>query len=250
MGIKRNKDKTAWTEELIVDKLRWHFLSSSTVRYHINGLYTFSHTWESDFLALTKSGYLYEGEVKVSKSDFKADFKKKDKHTLLRESYEKIEGIEGKLRPHYFFYAVPEGMINVDDVPEYAGLVYMLDYFPYWKWVKQAPLLHKEKFSDEQLNLQDKFYYTMVSWKDKALSGYKRELDDVRKLLKEAKTDEDGKKYPYTLKEYRDKLTEKEDEIAFLKKKCRNLEEGIMEYRRELHDLLKGNDIQVYPNNN
>lgn len=239
MGIIGRKNKTVWTEELIVDKLRWHFLSSSTIRYHINGLYTFSYTWESDFLALTKSGYLYEGEVKVSRSDFKADFKKKDKHTLLRESYEKIEGVEGKLRPHYFFYAVPEGMITEDEVPEYAGLIYMTEYFPYWRWVKQAPLLHKDKFSDEELNLQEKFYHNMVSWKDKALTGYKKELEDTKQLLKEAKTDEDGKKYPYTLGQYKKLVEEKDLEIADLKRQKRDLEEGISEYRRELHNLKK-----------
>lgn len=239
MGVIGRKNKTEWTEDIIVDKLRWHFLSPSTVRYHINGLYTFSHTWESDFLALTKSGYLYEGEVKISRSDFKADFKKEQKHTLLKESYEKLEGTEGKLRPHYFFYAVPEGLISAEEVPEYAGLVYMVNHFPYWKWVKQAPQLHKEKFSDEQLNLQDKFYYTMVSWKDKALTGYKQELEETRKLLKEAKTDADGKKYPYTLKEYKEKLEQKDYEIQNLKEKCKYLEEGIAEYRRELHNFKK-----------
>ena len=237
MGIIGRKEKTKWTEELIVEKLRWHFLSSSTVRYHLNGLYTFSHTWESDYLALTKSGYLYEGEVKISRSDFKADFKKEKKHTLLRESYEKLEGLEGKLRPHYFFYAVPEGLIQEEEVPEYAGLIYMTEYFPYYKWVKQAPLLHKEKFTDEELNLQDKFYYNMVSWKDKALTGYKRELDITKELLKESKTDEDGKKYPYTLGEYNNLLKERDTTIGILNRKITDLEEGIREYRRELHEL-------------
>ena len=237
MGIIGRKGKTKWTEELIVDKLRWHFLSPSTVRYHLNGLYTFSHTWESDYLALTKSGYLYEGEVKVSRSDFKADFKKEQKHTLLRETYEKIEGLEGKLRPHYFFYAVPEGLIQEEEVPEYAGLIYMTEYFPYYKWVKQAPLLHKEKFSDQELNLQDKFYYNMISWKDKALTEYKKELDTTRQLLKEAKTDGDGKKYPYTLKEYKDIVAERDTTIDNLKKQVSDLKEGINEYRRELHKI-------------
>lgn len=237
MGVIGRKEKTKWTEELIVEKLRWHFLSSSTVRYHLNGLYTFSHTWESDYLALTKSGYLYEGEVKISRSDFKADFKKEKKHTLLRESYEKLEGLEGKLRPHYFFYAVPEGLIQEEEVPEYAGLIYMTEYFPYYKWVKQAPLLHKEKFTDEELNLQDKFYYNMVSWKDKALTGYKKELDITKELLKESKIDEDGKKYPYTLGEYNNLLKERDTTIGILNRKITDLEEGIREYRRELHEL-------------
>lgn len=237
MGIIGRKNKTIWTEELIVDKLRFHFLGSSTVRYYINGLYVFSHTWESDFLALTKSGYLYEGEVKISKSDFKADFKKKDKHTLLQESYEKLEGVEGKLRPHYFFYAVPEGLITEDEIPEYAGLVYMTEHFPYWKWVKQAPLLHKEKFTDEELNLQEKFYYNMVSWKDKALTGYKKELEDTKKLLKESKTDEKGNKYPYTLGQYKEKLEAKEQEVSTLYRNLSDYSEELLELRRENRKL-------------
>ena len=39
---------------------------------------------KSDYLSLTKSGYLYEGEVKISKSDFKADFKKRKKTSSFR----------------------------------------------------------------------------------------------------------------------------------------------------------------------
>lgn len=31
-------------------------------------------SWEADILEITKSGYTYEYEVKISKSDFKADF--------------------------------------------------------------------------------------------------------------------------------------------------------------------------------
>lgn len=248
MGIKgrRNSD-FKWTEEMIAEKLRWHLLSSSTVRYILNNLYVFSNHWESDYLALTKSGYLYEGEIKISKSDFKADFKKENKHTLLRESYEKLEGVEGKLRPHYFFYAVPEDLITAEEVPEYAGLVYMMEYFPYYRWVKQAPLLHKDKFSDEVLNLQDKFYYNMISWKTKALSGYKKELEATKQLLKEAQTDEDGNKYPYTLGQYQKILEEKEREITDLNRRVKDMFEEIMECRRERRRLLlekKENDRQ------
>ena len=73
MGVKK-KSNIIWTEELIIEKLMTHLLSSSTTRYFLNNLYIFSNSWESDYLSLTKSGYFYEGEVKVSRSDFKADF--------------------------------------------------------------------------------------------------------------------------------------------------------------------------------
>lgn len=137
-----------YTEQSILEILNRDFLSQP--KYTINNLYVFS--WESDYLALTKSGYWYEVEVKISRSDFKADFKKTKKHqTLKREN-------NGKC-PNYFYYAVPEGLISVDEVPEYAGLIYITQYGQL-KTAKIAPVLHKEKL---QLDLQDKFYY---NWKD------------------------------------------------------------------------------------
>ena len=42
--------------------------------YHLAGVYIYS--WESDFFCISTSGYTYETEIKVSRSDFKADFKK------------------------------------------------------------------------------------------------------------------------------------------------------------------------------
>lgn len=42
---------------------------------------------ESDFLLKTKSGYWYEAEIKISFSDFKADFKKKEKHQILENGF-------------------------------------------------------------------------------------------------------------------------------------------------------------------
>ena len=226
MGIKKQIAKD-WTEERIIDVLNNNFLSESTTKYKINNLYVFDRAWESDYLALTKSGYLYEGEVKISRSDFKADMKKKRKHQVLEGTYQpkeidvwekgkrKGKELEKVLKPHYFFYAVPEGLIDVEEVPEYAGLVYLTDVYPYWKWAKTAPKLHGDKFSDEELNLTEKFYYNMISWRNKALFDYKRELDSTRQLLKEAKTDVDGVAYPHTAgqykKMYEDILKEKMD---------------------------------------
>ena len=71
--------------------------------------------WECDVLSITKSGYATEYEIKISRSDFKADFKK-PKH----RGFEK--GIGGMICR--FWYVVPNGMITADEVPEYAGLMY------------------------------------------------------------------------------------------------------------------------------
>ena len=39
---------------------------------------------EMDMLRLTRAGYAYEFEVKITRSDFRADKKKKDKHKAVQ----------------------------------------------------------------------------------------------------------------------------------------------------------------------
>lgn len=236
MGVK--KQKIQWTEELIVEKLSQHLLSSSATRYLMNNLYVFSNSWESDYLSLTNSGYFYEGEVKISKSDFKADFKKEQKHLILENAF-KSESTISKLCPHYFFYAVPEGLIDVSEVPEYAGLIYMTECYPYYEWVKKAPLLHKVKYDDSVLNLQDKFYYNMINWKRKALKDFPNKLNYMKKLLNESKTDDSGKVHPYTLYEYDNILKIKDAEIEYLKEQLTILIDNCESYKLEIRELKK-----------
>ena len=197
------------------------YFSDSAVKYDIDGLYVFS--WESDKLIETRSGYIYEFEIKVSRADYKNDFKhKQEKHALLG-SYVKNErtlfdDVDGKpwmtalsapatdesagyggsgnaLRrvnvwdrsgrkkklPNYFFYAVPEGMIDEDEVPPYAGLVYVNQYGSITT-VKKAPQLHDEKYSDVQLNLSEKFYYNMLTAKETA-RNWQRDYEYAQKRL-------------------------------------------------------------------
>ena len=152
------------SEQLIQDKLKG-FLS--TPRYMLKNLFVFG--WESDLLFLSTSGYWYELEIKISRPDFLGDVKnKQDKHRILRNP-------EGEKCPNYFYYAVPEDMVKVDEVPEYAGLVYVSDY-GFHQVVKKATCLHRKKFSPEDLRLADKFYYNMQSALSAALVA-RRELE-------------------------------------------------------------------------
>lgn len=164
------KDETKWTEELIQDMLRLYFLSFSTKKYEVFG--RFIYDWESDYLAITKSGYAYECEIKISRNDFFNDKKKVEKHLIL-------EGKEDKQRPNYFYYAVPEDLIQPEEVPDDYGLLYI--HQGYISVVKTAPLLHKEKVDINALNLIDKFYYGMWDYIDK----YRK--DNVKELKKEIK---------------------------------------------------------------
>ena len=229
------EDNFKFTEEYIQRKLNG-FFAMNTQKYVIENLYVFK--WESDKLIETRSGLIYEYEIKVSRSDYKNDFKnKKDKHVILEgkeehvPSYEeykkrfkhygsdisdKYYRTENFKKPNYFYYAVPEGMIDVSEVPSYAGLLYVLPEGKHLtkvgSWcstgiyvVKQAPKLHGTKYTDEELNLGEKFYYNMLSWKDKC-----REEKDRRLLM-----EDDGHKIPYA--ELHEKYEELKKENAALK---------------------------------
>ena len=201
MGVRKpnnSEDKFKFSEGFIQNALN-RFFAYGSVKYNIDGLYVFD--WESDKLLETKSGYIYEFEVKISRADFKNDFKhKKDKHIILAgeerygdkylpKYYEFLEEnrkrgnwceqnflksaannprylVGGHKRPNYFYYAVPTDLIKADEVPDYAGLVYV-DEKKKLTIVKSAPKLHTEKYNDGELNLGEKFYYNMDSWRNK-----------------------------------------------------------------------------------
>lgn len=145
-------ERFEYTETSIQDGLR-NFMSSP--RFFLRNMYVFG--WESDVIILTKSGYWYEIEIKISRADFRNDQKHKSQKLNLMAD-------EGTLnKPNYFYYAVPEGMISPDEVPPFAGLIYMRRSHP--EIIKKAPILHKWKISEEGLGLSDKFYQHMVKAK-------------------------------------------------------------------------------------
>lgn len=56
-----------------------------------------------------------------------------------------LRGILGL--PNYFYYVCPDGMIKLDDLPEYAGLIYLRKGWKNpLKIIRKAPILHKEVF--------------------------------------------------------------------------------------------------------
>ena len=82
-----------------------------------------------------------EFEIKVSVQDFKAERRKQQKHDKLRS---RKRGI-----PNYFVYACPEGLLTPDQVPEYAGLVYVTQKKEVIE-VKKPPVLHRLEATDSQ----------------------------------------------------------------------------------------------------
>lgn len=99
---------------------------------------------ECDVISISKADFIYEYEVKISKSDFKADFKK-NKHKLMIERKAVNEKKSFYFIANYFYFVVPENLITIDDIPEYAGLIYLIN--DKFVQIKKAPLLHKTKAS-------------------------------------------------------------------------------------------------------
>lgn len=138
----------------IIEKcLLCHF---GNYEYKLFNFYMFNS--ESDFFCVSTSGYVVEVEIKISKSDFKNDFKKTlssgvNKHQNLKSS--------ATYKPNKFYFAVPEGLIKKEDVPDYAGLIYVKSSATSYV-VKEAKFLHKTKHFENirfVKRLMNKYYY-------------------------------------------------------------------------------------------
>lgn len=96
----------------------------------------YGHT-ECDVFKINGSDFVVEYEIKISRNDFFADLKKKDKH-------EKLCGGVDKYCPNRFYYVTPENLVTIDEIPPYAGLLHY-DGVALFDTIKNAKLLHKRK---------------------------------------------------------------------------------------------------------
>lgn len=88
-----------------------------------------------------------EFEIKGSRSDYFTDFKKKMFVGRLVDKHSQIKS--GKSGISRFYFVVPEGMIDYNEVPEYSGLIYYQLHkgIPVFRVVKPAPLITKDFLS-------------------------------------------------------------------------------------------------------
>ena len=126
---------------------------------HIMSLRTYlAH--ELDVMLVSKSMYVTEFEIKVSLSDFRADFKK-EKH----EGFSIRRG--GKIRR--FFFVCPYGMIPPDLIPDYAGLIYV-DENGFIETIKDAPVMRASKLN--QADISRIYRSIMYRWIRKETKKY------------------------------------------------------------------------------
>lgn len=136
----------------------------------------FIEGFEADVIEITKAGYATEYEVKISRADFFNDAKKRlDFYKGKAVNKSKFELLQKGDRVNYFYYVVPHGLVSVEEVPEFAGLIYVrisdVNYHSYEKGyysipklfsytMKKAPKLSKVKFStDKILKCFESTYY-------------------------------------------------------------------------------------------
>lgn len=228
---KRGVKPEPYTEKEIQQYLWGHFMTPNGAKYQIENL--FVYRWESDYLHVTKAGYSYEVEIKVTRSDFFNDVKKVEKHQILEGTYSlKRYEKQQPQRPNYFYYAVPKDMVKPEEMPSYAGLIYInRQVYPYVEIVVTAPKIHGDKIDEEALKLKDKFYYNYIDWKRKAETTYANKIKKLETLLSEAKTDENtGIKYKYT-------ISEANEMIPFLDSQIKEKEKEVDRLYRENSQL-------------
>lgn len=189
MGTRQSNKGTEYTERGILDILNRQFLVSP--RWIVNNLYVYN--WESDYLAITRSMYAYEVEVKISLADYNRDFEKEGKHQVMQGWFEARKQALYETGdwvrygcPNYFYYCVPDGLVDPKDIPPYAGLAYVCGRN--LRKVKDAPILHRDKFDPEAYKMADKFYYNWWNERRKARQIEGKDMkDEFRKSMKKVK---------------------------------------------------------------
>jgi len=152
--------------------------------------------YECDIIKLTKSGLFTEYEIKISRADYFNDFKKthteKDLTNYVKGesnwynmpniTYNKHKETELGNRANKFYFVVPDGLIAVNEVPKYAGLIYYLN--GRIRIVKNAKTLHKNKGIIDLFALSFKLNYREQNWRQK-INQYLPRIKEYKNYTKE-----------------------------------------------------------------
>ena len=112
---------------------------------------------ESDIIAVSKTGYLIEYEVKISRSDFLAD-RRKGKWKEYATHY--------NTAPKSFYYVVPEGIVKKEELPFFAGLIEFRENegkYIFTTIVKPKTLNRLKTTKEQKYSLLKKLYYKSLN---------------------------------------------------------------------------------------
>lgn len=113
--------------------------------------YTSKDWWECDVFEVTPSGYFCEYEIKLTLSNFRADFEKRKSHwhrgqqqMVARDKHQQLLQDFTDVTPRRFFFVCPSGLIPEAEVPAYAGLIYVSEHLTEHQIIR-APERHRLK---------------------------------------------------------------------------------------------------------
>ena len=113
----------------------------------------FQADWEADILLIDALGYTHEIEIKLSKADFKNDFKKLYTHSTTGERFLKHDKIScGDYAFNSFSFLIPMGLIPQEDIPKHCGIIEFYHDQDSWetefKTVREATKVHFTAYWD------------------------------------------------------------------------------------------------------
>lgn len=120
----------------------------------------FHADWEADLLIIDSHGFSHEIEIKLSKSDFKNDFKKAFINAHTGEKFLKHDKICcGDYVCNHFSFLLPMGMVPHDSIPDYCGIIEFYHDADRWETefyhVRPAKKIHEDPY----WNLVDKDHF-------------------------------------------------------------------------------------------
>lgn len=152
--------------------------------------------WECDMMSVTKAGLMHEYEIKLTRSDFKADAKKdngvtgrwdKETRTWVKVApttkHAKL-ALGAENGPCRFFYVTPPGLVTPEEVPEFAGLLELHHdaRSKILKTVKPAPKLHSKKLSEATIAHVGRVYAYRY-WNIRLINKGVRDLPDPADIV-------------------------------------------------------------------
>ncbi len=154
--VTRNNSDSKDIQKLVMMDLYLRGYSPITSNFTGGGLA------ECDILAVSKANMAYEFEVKISRGDFKKDFTK-HKHWLFENdmptkeynAWKKGKRTGEKIvvahLPNYFTFVTPNNLVKLEEIPAYAGLLYVSDDFSTLEWVRKPPKIHDHKIDEAMI---------------------------------------------------------------------------------------------------
>lgn len=153
----KHNPKDKLTEGIMINALRYFIMGERNYMAFCPRVHNFfGMKSESDVIAINPNGYLFEFEVKLTKADFLKD---KDKIiSINRKRINKHKLYEQGGGSAMFYFVAPKGILTIDDIPEWAGLIEVTtrEYPKYGTLlvcnnVKNGKKLNKRKATDKEI---------------------------------------------------------------------------------------------------